>query len=302
MKKVKTEAAKVEAELNDVLGEENRIHKNYLLEYRKIEAVQIEGIVDDILLLLFEPNYLRPAFKVETENATIASIFCKITGNVGDLLADFKYWQAQGLSEVYINKGYKGIAKMPHKHAFRTRPKWYSKEKGIDVDLALKSDLAYLNLLSPAYRRNYLEAINNVLLFFKNGEFNFSVPTDREILEILMYNSNRIIKMFHQYDYHKHAPKFVVDESGKKMITPFAIVRLLMMQNLGFDVILLSADGFASVENYLSVDDCPVYRLTEKEKKYSITYQRKQKFLQNLLKFGSLLLAVIIVLMLIRII
>ncbi len=301
MKKVKTEAAKAEAELNQLLGEENRIHKSHVLQYRKIEPLQIEGIADDILLLLFEPNYVRPGFKVESDIAEIPSIFCKLTGDVDNFLADFRLWQKNNLSPICINRGYKGIAKPPRKHVFNKRPKWFSSEKGINVEMALTSDLGPLNLLSPAYRRNYLEAVNNVLALFKQTTFSFTKLTEREILETLLFNSNKIIKMFHNYDYQKHAPKFVIDESGKTIISQFAFVRMLLMQNLGFDVILLSKDGFASIENFVSSEDCPIYHLTESEQKYSVTHRRSVEMKKKTLKLALILGGIALVFMILRI-
>ncbi len=273
----KTPARRAEDELNQLIGRQNRIYKPWQLENFLIKPVQINGTVDDVLLLTKCSAYLRPQFNIEDNCVAIPNLFAKLNGNVKGFYLDMKKLSKDNPQIVTLYSTFKKMAKAPRKTPLSGRPSWFNKETGIDVEAALAANIANIKVLRPIYQKNYLMAINRVLAHVKSNNYIAQKPTERDVLEVLLFNSNKIIRMYHNFDYQHINPKFIVEEDKGYSISAYAVLRLLMMVELGFDVFILSESSYASIENYLSDELCKSYTITEKELVYSDVLQKRSK-------------------------
>ncbi len=276
----KTPAKRAEDELNQLIGRENRIYKPWRLENFLIEPVQIEGTVDDVLLIAKCSAYLRPQFNVVADTVTVPHLFVKLNGNVKGFYLDMKKLSKENPEIVTLYSSFKKMAKAPHETPLTGKPSWFDKEKGIDIEAALAANIINIKLLRPAYQKNYLMAINRVLAAVKSDAYIAEKPTERDILEVLLFNSNKIIRMYHNFDYQHINPKFVVFEDKGYSISAYAVLRLMMMAQLGFDVFISSDHSYASIENYLSSEICKPYVITEKELVYSDVLQKRANMIR----------------------
>ncbi len=293
----KTKARRAEEALNQIIGPENRIYRAWQLEDYIVEPLRIEGTIDDVLLLANNKAYARPGFKTEDNRVTVPNLFVKFNGDVKGFYLDMKQLQSDRSDIVTIYDTFKRMAAKPRKTPLISKPSWYNPDGGIDVDAALAAGIGNLQVLRPGYQRNYLLALNRVLARVKSDAYLAERPTDRTVIETLLFNSNKIIRMFHKFDYQYVNPKFIVLEESGLSINAFAVLRLMMMDALGFDVFILSKEGYASIENYLSDDICKQYFLTAREQVYSLALQRRRKMLHRLAGFSALLLAAGVALM-----
>ncbi len=275
----KTPAKRAEDELNQLIGRENRIYKPWQLENFLIKPVQIEGTVDDVLLIAKCSAYLRPQFTVSADCVTVPNLFVKFNGNIKGFYLDMKKLSAANPEIVALYSSFKKMAKAPRKTPLTGRPSWFDKEKGIDIEAALAANIINIKVLRPAYQKNYLMAINRVLADVKSNAYIAEKPTERDILEVLLFNSNKIIRMYHNFDYQHINPKFIVVENKGYSISAYAVLRLMMMAELGFDVFVLSDHSYASIENYLSAEICKPYVITKKELAYSDVLQKRSKIM-----------------------
>ncbi len=272
-----TPARRAEDELNQLIGRENRIYKPWQLEHHLLKPVLIEGTVDDVLLLAKCSAYLRPQFAVTDDSVSVPNLFVKLNGNIKGFYLDMKKLSATNTEIVTLYSSFKKMAKPPRKTPLTGKPSWFDRVKGIDIEAALAANIVNIKILRPAYQKNYLMAINRVLEHVKSNAYIAQKPTERDVLEVLLFNSNKIIRMYHKFDYQHINPKFVVVENKGYSISAYAVLRLMMMAELGFDVFVLSDHSYASIENYLSADLCKSYTVTEKELAYSDVLQKRAK-------------------------
>ncbi len=275
--KYKTTARRAEEQLDHLLGPASGIYRQWQFENYLFEPLRIEGTVDDVLLLAKSNTYLRPQFKIDEQSLTIPNLFVKLNGDVKGFYLDMKQLSRVHGDIVVIYHSFAKMASAPRKRPLISKPSWFDEAAGIDVEAALKIGIANLKFLRPAYQKNYLLAINRVLARLKSADFLAEVPAPRLVLETLLFNSNKIIRMFHKFDYHYINPKFIVKADAADKISSYAVLRLLMMNALGFDVFILSETGYASVENYLTEDFCKRYFLTPKERAHSAVLSRRRK-------------------------
>lgn len=283
MKSYTTIAQSAERELGRALGHESQIYKPWQLENHKVEPIQIRGTIDEVLMLTHVHAYVRPNFSVDEKVVEIPNLFCKLNGDIEGFYLDAKAEMKKHPNTIVLYDGFAKMAVPPKRTPFRKRPKWFDEYLGIDVEAAIKEEVGDISLMRPAYQRNYLEAINRVLKRVKSAGYTAEKPTSREVLEVLLYNSKKIIKMYHCFDYQYTVPKFIVYDKSKKTISPYAIIRLLMMQCLGFDIFILSPQGYSSVENYLSESVVDSYHLTAKERIYSKVLSSRNKSIKWLI-------------------
>ncbi len=296
--KYKTTARCAEEQLNDLLGKENRVYHAWQLENHLLTPIRIEGTVEDVLLLAKSKTYTRPQFLIKENTVIVPNLFVKLNGDVKGFYLDMKQLGAAHGDIVTIYSSFKKMATAPRKRPLVSKPSWFDDDAGIDVEAALAIGIANLRFLRPVYQRNYLMAINRVLERLESADYLAEKPTKREVLETLLFNSNKIIRMFHKFDYQYINPKFVVKEEGYS-INSYAVVRLMMMDALGFDIFVLSEQAYASVENFLTEDYCKRYFLTAKQRIYSAVLQRRRKirrYILALLAASSLVIGLIVLL------
>jgi hypothetical protein len=282
MKTYSTTAYEAEKELDNLLGHENRIYKPWQLDNHLMEPVKIKATTDEMLLLTFANAYVRPSFEASETKVQVPNLFCKLNGAVHGFLLDMKAKAKQYPDLIAVYQGYQKMNRKPRTNFLSKKPSWFNDTLGINVDQALKDDIKGIKHLKPMYQRAYLHAINRVLNLVRTSAFTGEAPTSREVLETLLYNSRKITEMMHAFDYQYTVPKFTVIDNQKKSASPYAVVRLLMMNALGFDVFIVSEDGYSSLENYVSNEIVDVHHLTENEFKYSEVMSARAKSMKKL--------------------
>ncbi len=294
--KYKTNAQQAEEELNEIIGPDKHIYKAWQLEDYTLQTVHLQGTIDDFMLLVNGENYTRPKFAVSDDKVYVPNFFVKLNGAVAGFELDIKQLSRRRSDIVEVYSSFKKMAVPPHHRPLKGRPEWFGGDDQIDVAAALKKPLGNIRYLRPAYQKNYLMAINRVLKIINSDDFLPKKPTGRDVLETLLFNSNKIIRMYHNYDYQYLAPKFVVTDDNSFTISIYAVIRLLMMHALGFDVVVMSEKGYASIENYLSENICDRHFVTEKERVYSKVLKRREAFKRKL-KYGLAIAAGLLLLL-----
>ncbi|MCK8058629.1 MULTISPECIES: YceG family protein [unclassified Fusibacter] len=283
MKTHTTTAHQAEQELNALLGHENRIYKPWQLENHVLEPVRLKATTDEMLMLTYANAYVRPHFEVDEKRVTVPNLVCKLNGAIHGFVLDMKVKEKQHPNLITIYYDFGKMNKKPKAGHLNKKPKWFDEMLGINVDQALQADLSGIKHLKPAYQRTYLEAINRVLKIVKSSAYKGEAPSNREVLETLLFNSRKIGDMFHAFDYQYMVPKFLVVDKQKKPASPYAAIRLIMMSVLGFDVFIASEDAYSSIENYVTEDVIDIHYLTEREFAYSEVLTIRKKRVKMLL-------------------
>lgn len=296
MKTIDTQAYVAEQAVEKILSVENHVYRPWQLSKHEIEPMRLVCAKDEFAKYLEVDAFVRPGFEVKDNKVTISHLFCKVDGSCKSIISDIEKLKQNNEEKIVIHKSFNLINSKPITSFFAEKPYWFNDELGkIDVEEAMTQTLSSLGQLRPSYRKTYLEAINRVLTAVRNDELLVNMPTPRVILETLVYNSTLIVDMFHHFDYQYMVPKFVIIDSDNKPVNAYAALRLLLMNELSFDILICSEDSYSSLENIIEADNYELYIMDEK--KDTAQAEKSNKSLRNkflIFSFVALTLAYIL--------
>lgn len=259
MKTLNTAAKNAENEVYSLLSAENHIYRPWQLIDHNIQPLRLQVTKEEITSYLQVDAFVRPGFLIEHNTVDVPHLFVKIDGDYPELMKSLKKIQKIKPEKVTFIDNVLLINKKPITSFFTTKPDWYDDEQGIDIDKAMEETIDSLMLLKPQYRKNYLKAVDRVIKSVSKGSILIKNPTSRVILETLIYNNRKVVEMFHDFDYQYMVPKLVINIDSEKMVSIYAVLRMMLMSELGFDVIVMEKEGYSSLENILSSTEFDIY-------------------------------------------
>ncbi len=238
MKKHVTTAANADRELTDILGAEGRLYKDGVLDQHEIVPLRLETTYAEALLLLFEDSVVRPGFKVEDDAVDYPCLFFKVNGAADDLIKRLHDWRANNSKTTLVYGGFHMLDRKPSTAALKL-----ARETAGGVE-----DIELLSYLSPAKKRQLAKAYDNALAWAKQSKIDLS---DEEMRATLLFDSKTIVDAFQQVNPIDTNAKCTVNDSQKRSISAYGALRILFMHALGFDVIIISKNSYASIENII---------------------------------------------------
>ncbi len=293
MKIIDTKAHQAKQAMDKLLNAENNIYKPWQLHKHSLSPIRLVTTKEEFSVYLFLDAFVRPGFEVEDGVAQIPHLFCKLDGSVDDMIIELQKLKRANSEKVEILHGFNKMNKKPTTSFFETKPGWYDDETGIDIDAAFMDTINSLGHLRPKYRYNFLEAVNRVLEAVKSDALLINPPTPRVVLETLIYNSAIVVDMYHRFDYQFMVPKFIVIDSSQYGLNPYGALRLMLMNELGFDVVIVSKDSYSSIENVISPDEYELYIVGDDEGALFLdkeTPEKSKNKLKNYFAYGFIFL------------
>ncbi len=263
MKTLNTAAKNAENEVYSLLSAENHIYRPWQLIDYNVEPLRLQVTKDEIISYIQVDAFVRPGFTISENSVDIPHLFIKIDGEYKELINSLKKIKKIKPEKVTFIDNVLLINKKPLTSFFATKPSWYDDETGIDVDKAMEENIDSLMILKPKYRENYLKAADRVIKNVNSGAILVNKPTIRVMMETLIYNNTKVVEMFHDFDYQYMIPKFVISIDSEKTANVYAVLRMMLMSELGFDVIVMDKEGYSSIENLLSADEFDVYSIRD---------------------------------------
>ncbi len=298
MKTLNTNAKNAKDEVYKILSSENHVYRAWQLIDYKIDPLRLKVTDSEIVNYLQVDAFVRPGFTVTVDTATLPHLFVKIDGYYSGVVESLKQIHEVKPEKVTMIDKVELVNKKPITTFLKTKPTWYDDEAGINIDLALKENFNSLLKLKPSYRENYLEAINRVIEKVNNGAMLVKKPTSRVILETLIYNNSAVVEMYHDYDYQYMVPKFMVKIAAGKSVNVYAVLRMMLMNELGFDVVVLDELGYSTIENILSADEFDVHTIREADSQTDIPFKekRQKRDVKSKMKMTGIFLTIVMVL------
>lgn len=260
MKVMQTEAYKKEKIINNSKGKLKGLGVPWSLKDYKIEPLLLNCAFEEFLGFLNEPAMIRPGFEISEESVVVPSFFVKVNG--------FFETEIENSNLLKLDE-YSGLLS-PHYYK-RNSVQFYSKENGLNIEGFLKSGYENLDFLHPSIRKEFLLAIERVL---NNLSEDFDL---QEAEHTLLFCSLNIAKMFHKFDFQDKVPKIVIveNEGRFRSLSKDTLLILLLARELSFDIIILSENGYSSIENKLEEKDYVLYMHQNLKKKAE---QSKESF------------------------
>lgn len=266
LKSVNTKIREAEDSIKDIMSAESNIFSKWGTIDYSTSSIKLNTSKMDFAKYLRSQMFIRPGFKASNKSLRLSQIFVKIDGffDFKEEIIDFKEREKAGNYKVLNN--IRQLCREPNTDFFSKKPKWINDEGTINVELAAKSSLRTLNYLKPAYKKNYLNAINNLMKQVINGNALYEKASKRLMIELFIYNSKLIVEMYHKFDYPFMPPLFIVNDKTKKIVNIYGALRLLLMKNLGFDIVIISEQKFCNIENVIKENQYDLHIFSSKSK------------------------------------
>lgn len=222
--------------------------KNY-----HMDSVRLETTLSEIDILAGTPAIVRTGFEQDDTNRkiTIPTIFAKIDGMPKE---EKKYWK--NLDSIRDSEGLKALVSVH----FYTGD-WYLSDEDYDEIIhdftvqGLKSSNGWAyKMLNNDLQNKIAESI---LEMFDDWAFTIEATDDvmHEFLSVALDLPKELLDMNLEVDYPKDVPLMAfIHQEDMGELNRQDIVALNMFHYLGWDVILYSPHGFASLENYMQPD------------------------------------------------
>ncbi len=252
MKKHVTTAAVADRELTDILGAEGRLYKDGVLDQHEIVPIRLETTYPEALLLLFEDGVVRPGFKIEGDVVDYPCLFFKVNGAADDLVKRMHDWRTSHVKTSLVYGGFHMLDRAPNTAALKM-----AREAGGAVE-----EIEALSYLSPAKKKQLAKAYENALAWAEQLKIDLS---EEEMCAALLFDNKSIVDAFHHVNPSDSNAKCLVNDSQKRSVGAYGALRILFMHALGFDVIVISKNSYASIENVLDAEMFDVHSAVPKE-------------------------------------
>ncbi len=239
MRKLQTTAHSAESELTELLGVEGRLYKEGILNDHKIVPIRLETTYDEAMLLLFEKSVVRPGFQITEQTVDYPCLFFKVDGNVDDLVKKAHSWRAENVKTTLLYSNFHMIGRAPQPSAIQSAQN--------QVEDA--NQIVSLGFLSQSKKAQLNDAFQNTVKWVKDSNIDLS---ETDMRAICLYDSKMVIDAFQQVKPENSNAKCFINSAQKNEVNNYAAVRLLFMHALGFDVVIISKNSYASIENKIN--------------------------------------------------
>ncbi len=253
MRKFQTAAHSAERELTDYLGVEGRLYKDGILNDHKIVPIRLETTFDEAMLLLFEKSIVRPGFQVNEDSIDYPCLFFKVDGAVDNLVKLAHEWRAAHTKTTLLYSNFHMIGRAPQPAALQA----------VEQTISDINNVETISFLAQFKKDLLNDALKNTIAWAKDCAIELS---ETEIKAACLYESQMIIDVFHQAKPEQSNAKCFINSAQKNEINHYAAVRLLFMHALGFDVVIISKNSYASIENIISANYYDLHTLAQDEK------------------------------------
>lgn len=244
MRTHQTAASEADRELTDLLGYEARFYKEGLMDNHRLDPIRLKTTYEEANLLLFEKSVVRPAFKIENDVIDYPCLLMKVDGPADQLVADLHKWKGDHVKTTLMYGGFHMIDRMPNAQSLNAA------QEVLDGEVQLNT-LEQLSFTAPVKQNMLISAYQQVVEWV--AEMAIKIEPYQLLAACLIDNKN-VIDAFHYASPVESPPKCAIVDSQRQVLNEIAMVRLLMMHALGFDVVIISKQSFASIENYLPAE------------------------------------------------
>ncbi len=238
MKKHQTTAHKAEAELAEILGTEAQLYKQGALADYDVVPLRLETTYHEACLLLFEKSVVRPGFKLTAQAVDYPCLFFQVDGAIEELVKRARAWHSNNHKTTLYYSNFKMLGRAPQASAVQA-----AQQQGADI-----AQIEPLSFLSTAKKKQLAAAYKQTQQWAKSCQLSLS---EAEICAACLYDNAKIIDAFHHGNAEQSNAKCFVDVVQKSTVNDYAAIRLLLMHALAFDVVVMSKDGYASIENII---------------------------------------------------
>jgi hypothetical protein len=243
--KVATTAYNASRDLDNILYNDGCMFRDR--HYTFCQTVTLKTTFDEINILWNEESKYRPGFASDENSVTVPNIFAKLDGiPMGD-------------SSRYV-KDIQGKL-TPNSMVYYTTP-FYRVAYGMNdfsrYFMGVNLDLAKIKLDASVNKYTYLpDHVQDLILYkmqevINSGYLRVQYP---DIMHLTLKVGTTLpmdaLRLIQSYDFTKEIPKLVVVHANRNPFSVYECIYLLLMNFLGFDILVYTPTGYKNIETYL---------------------------------------------------
>lgn len=274
MKTIQTVRKNIESEVSSSLSSDGLLMEDGTLDERVPSSLRLASTKEEFISFLFERPNLRPGFVLNEKELKIPVFISKADKNSQKFISDMREKSRSHKNETLVLNGFHIIKRVPINNS-------NVPENSINKDGTLNREVAKtiheISFLKPMKRETFLNAVE---LIIRNKK-EFHILEETSSYDILCYSvceNDKIIKIFNKSHYEISPPKLVIIDTNISDLNPCSVVRLLLVHNLAFDLVVASYKSYSSIENYFPEGLYDVHFFEEQcDNNYEVSIKRKQK-------------------------
>lgn len=257
MDRYETTASKAETEIFKILSADGQVYRPWQLTGYDLQTRTLKTTSDEVKLLLEREAYLRPGFKVENGTVYVPNLFVKLSGR-----NDNKYLQRDFCAQDGTIGGFcqfyssiRDFSDITSSFTSTKIPEILNEKGLIDQQKLMESGIYRYRFLRIEYQKIVIDKINYIIEHRKNL-FLSQIDTDNlyKMIFVLLNIDENLMILFNNFDFQYHLPKVIIENGDRSSFTDDKAYVLILLNLLGFDIIIYSAQSFADVENVLNRD------------------------------------------------
>lgn len=246
----------LQREMDDTLFHGSGCYRAWQFRDGNTKPLFIRSTIIDLANNYAEPAKIRSGFKVDGKMVTVPNFFFQIDGIYNDF-AEYKKLVTDCISTpntYVITDRCEHLVTKEVEDRIKLKLSFCRKENGdFDIEELKKFPIYTWDKYRDSLEDFMLSKINDVL---KSRRFK-KKPDGKEqmdfVCDILMINED-ILKMADSFDYSDKVPKIVVFLDNEDSVNDRMLYLLGYIVELGFDVVIFSPSGFASIDSVFHPD------------------------------------------------
>ncbi len=234
-------------------------------------SIRISTNKEDFESQLFVKAPLREGFQEHKDEIQIPVFISKLNNNSQEFISKIREDFRLRPNNTLMFSGFHILKNEPK--SYERIPKNVISEDG-EVDVILAGQIDEIRALTPAKREILYLAIKKIVAT-KNDIEAIAELSALDIFSYAILENEKVLTVFNNADFKNIPPKCVVVDSGKSILNPCAVFRLLLMHVLAFDIVVSSYKSHTSIEDYFPENYYDVYYYEEEKKNYAVTKDKK---------------------------
>lgn len=252
MGKYKTKANIAEGKIMELLDANKNIYRPWGLVNRMLVNRTLDCASSEVKLIYINNANVRPGFEVNSDAVFLPNLFVKFSGydeNIKNFSKSSEIRSQNSLA--YVN--FSGFCDSGPERIDVSN--FINKDSSLNKEQLIQSEYFPYSYLRREYQ---ILIVNKIDYLIRNKDDMFKGPASKisseEILTYSMSLDSELMMLFNEFDFALKPPSVIIENNNKTKVTTRQASSLLLLNLIGFDIIIVSGQGYSDIENVLPPD------------------------------------------------
>lgn len=242
----------------ELLKNEKNIIKQWGLVSYYAENRTLQMVASEVPIIYNNNANVRPGFEITGDTVFIPNLFVKISGRDDELSFFYNKEELVKRQDCFVYDSFESFC--PDWAANSDIGSYIDDNMNVDKDRLVKSNLFPYSFLRIEYQNLLMSKINECLKI-KNSIFTpgFGFSDDASVLSCLLSIDKNLIEAYNRFDFQYQPPAVIIYSGQKGKMHLYHGIQLILLNKLGFDIIIISPEGYSDIENIVNTDYYCIY-------------------------------------------